>query len=145
MKKLLIIPLLILQLTCFAPGYLTLVIPAMEPIRKTYTLTEKLQAIITTESRNGVNNPNEIDAVGILQIYPIMVTEVNQILGYHKFQLSDRLSDSKSIQIFMVFQKKFNKTMDFEIMARLWAGGARGMKKSCTLKYYSRALKNLNS
>jgi hypothetical protein len=146
MKTLLII-LFFIPLSCFAPGSGNIFIAMPEPILRTYSDTEKLQAIIYTETSGGLSryNPGETESVGLLQIRPIMIREVNQILGYNKYQLSDRLSDKKSIEIFMTYQHKFNPTGNFEKMCRLWNGGRSGMKKASTLKYYQNALKILHN
>jgi hypothetical protein len=146
MKTLLII-LFFIPLYCFAPGFTTVFIAMPEPILRVYSDTEKLQAIIYAETSGGLSryNPGETESVGLLQIRPIMIREVNQILGYNKYQLSDRLSDKKSIEIFMTYQHEFNPTMDFEKMCRLWNGGRSGMKKASTLNYYQNALKILHN
>jgi hypothetical protein len=146
MKATLIILLLSIQFTCFAPGLNIIFIPSSEPIKKVYSDTEKLQAIFWVESTNGLHkyNPGETDAVGILQIRPIMVKEVNRILGYEKYQLSDRHSDKCSVEMFNVFQHHWNPSGNFEVMARIWNGGNRGMQKTSTLEYYQMALNQLN-
>jgi hypothetical protein len=147
MKKIILILFSTISLTCLAPGYMTLYIAMPEHSVKQFTLAEKIQAIILTETSNGTDryNPNEVESVGLLQIRPVMIREVNRILGYNKYQLSDRLSDKKSIEIFEVFQNHVNPSGNFEVMCRTWNGGGRGMQKTSTLKYYDRALKNLNS
>jgi hypothetical protein len=146
MKTTLIILFLSIQFYCFAPGLNIIFIPSSEPIKKVYSYTEKLQAIIYTETSGGANryNPGETQAVGILQIHPIMVQDINRILGFEKYQLSDRLSDKKSIEMFEVFQSHYNPTMNFEKMAKTWCGGPKGMKKAGTLNYYQKALNQLN-
>jgi hypothetical protein len=145
MKKLLIITLLFQSLACFAPGLNSIFIPSPDPITRVCTYTEKLQAIIWCESKDGENryNPNETEAVGILQIWPVMVAEVNRILGYKKYQLSDRLSDKKSIEMFEIYQQHYNPSMNFEIMTRIWCSGPDGMEESNSIKYYKLALSQL--
>ena len=148
MKKTIIILLLCGHfLSCFAPGLNIVYLTMPEPIKRVYTLTEKLQAIIWVETSGGLSryNPGETESVGLLQIRPIMIKEVNRILGYNKYQLSDRLSDKCSIEIFNIYQQKFNPSMDFEKMCRLWNGGRSGMQKASTLKYYETALKYLTT
>jgi hypothetical protein len=146
-KSIIIMLLLSIQFFCFAPGLNVCFIPSAEPLKKEYSYTEKLQAIIWCESSDGANryNPGETEAVGLLQIHPIMVRDVNRILGFEKYQLSDRLSDKKSIEMFEVFQRHYNPSMNFERMAKTWCGGPSGMKKSSTLSYYNKALKLLNN
>jgi hypothetical protein len=145
-KTILILVFCIQALACLAPGGVQVAyIAEASPIMKVFTLAEKLQAIIDVESANGMNkyNPNETQAVGILQIHPIMVEEVNRILGFEKYQYSDRESEKLSIEMFLVYQNHYNPTMDFQAMARLWVGGARGMQKTSTLNYYNLALTQL--
>ena len=146
MKTLIIILFLFCTLRVLAPGFGTIYISMSEPVKRVYTQTEKLQAIIWVETSGGNSryNPGETESVGLLQIRPIMIKEVNRILGYNKYQLSDRLSDKKSIEIFTIYQQKFNPEMNFEKMCRLWNGGRSGMQKTSTLKYYNNALKYLH-
>ena len=77
-------------------------------------------------------------AAGILQIRPIMIREVNRIVGYKKYKLKDRWDSTKSVQIFKTYQKNFNPTADLEVASRIWNGGIRGMRKRSTLKYYKK-------
>jgi hypothetical protein len=146
MKTLLII-LFFIPLSCFAPGLNEIIIPVPEPILRTYSDTEKLQAIIWVESSDGQNryNPDELQAVGILQIWPIMVAECNRIVGYEKYQLSDRNSDKMSIQMFWEYQNYWNPTHNFEKMARFWVSGPDGMQESNSIGYYQNALKILTT
>jgi hypothetical protein len=145
MKKLIIIFLIFQSLICSAPGLNIIYIPASEPIKRVYTLTEKLQAIIWIETSGGNSryNPGETQAVGLLQIWPIMVDEVNRIVGYQKYQYSDRNSDKLSIDMFWIYENYWNPTMDFETMARIWVSGPDGMQENNSLKYYQNAFKYL--
>ena len=97
-----------------------------------------IDAIIHVESRGDsmAYNAGE-DAVGVLQIRPIMMREVNRLLGYNKYTLADRWSKSKSIEMFNVIK---NHTLNptNEILARNWNGGWSGYKKKSTLKYWQK-------
>ena len=99
-----------------------------------------IDAIIQVESsgNDSAHNLSE-DAVGCLQIRPIMVKEVNRILrksgSSDRFTLSDRGNRQESIKMFLVFNKDRTK---FEEIARCWNGGARGMSKSSTVKYWNK-------
>jgi hypothetical protein len=136
MKTLLII-LFFIPLSCFAPGLNEINIPVPEPFLRTYSDTEKLQAIIFVESSNGENryNPGETEAVGLLQIHPVMVDECNRIAGYQKYQYSDRNSDKMSVAMFWEYQNYWNPDHNFANMAMDWVGGPAGHKKTSTLKY----------
>lgn len=95
--------------------------------------------------------PDE-NAVGYLQIRPIMVKEVNQAtrkfnLPHPQFRFDslqdDRLNKDTSIVIFCIFQwyrnpywRTWNFSKNLEYSARLWNGGYP-LKKEITEKYYN--------
>jgi hypothetical protein len=58
--------------------------------------------------------------VGYLQISTGMVTTCNQIAGYKKFTNKDRYSKEKSIEMFIMFQEKYNPEHNVEKAFRLW-------------------------
>lgn len=95
-----------------------------------------VEAIIYVESRGDTLAYNKSeDALGCLQIRPIMLREVNRILGYNKFKLSDRTSRSKSIEMFNVIRGHLNNPTD-EKIARTWNGGYNYGES--TLKYWNK-------
>ena len=102
-------------------------------------------AIIQVESSgdDSAYNKSE-DAVGCLQIRPIMVREVNRLLKKRKsskqYTLLDRWSRGKSIEMFLVFTKNISK---LEAKARCWNGGPKGMNRSATIKYWNKVKKEL--
>ncbi len=97
-----------------------------------------IDAIIHVESRGDsmAYNAGE-DAVGVLQIRPIMMREVNRLLGYNKYTLDDRWSKSKSIEMFNVIKQHTTNPTN-ERLARNWNGGWNGYKKKSTLKYWQK-------
>ena len=102
-----------------------------------------IDAIIYVESRGNEKAHNiKEDAVGCLQIRPIMLKEVNRLLGYNKYKLSDRWSKDKSIEMFNVI-KENTKNPTNEKLARNWNGGWNGYKKQSTLKYWYKVKKQL--
>lgn len=86
-----------------------------------------LQAVMYVESNHnpGVVNYKE-NAVGILQIRPIMIKEVNRILTLQgdnrRFTLNDRTDSLKSIRIWYIVQGHHNPDYDPIIAARIWNG-----------------------
>ena len=80
------------------------------------------------------------DAVGVLQIRPIMVREVNRILATDSFTLKDRWSKTKSIAMFNVLRSHLKGASD-EKLARTWNGGYK--EKKATLKYWAKVKKFL--
>lgn len=105
--------------------------------------TKLIDAIIHVESRGDstAHNKRE-DAVGVLQIRPIMLREVNRLLGYDKYNLEDRWSKKKSIEMFNVIKNHTTNPTD-EKLARNWNGGWNGYKKPSTLKYWNKVKEQL--
>ncbi len=97
-----------------------------------------IAAIIQVESGGDTLAYNsKEDAVGCLQIRPIMVTEINRLLGKDSFTLSDRWSKVKSIQMFNILRSNIKEASN-EKIARVWNGGYNGHKKQSTLKYWKK-------
>ena len=102
-----------------------------------------IDAIIYVESRGNTKAHNiKEDAVGCLQIRPIMLREVNRLLGYNKYKLADRWSKAKSIEMFNVIKQHTTNPTN-EKLARNWNGGWNGYKKKSTLKYWYKVKEQL--
>jgi len=102
-----------------------------------------VNAIIHVESRGDIHAHNvSEDAVGVLQIRPIMVKEVNRVLGFDKYTLQDRWDKQKSIEMFNVIRQNTPNPTN-EKIARNWNGGPNGYKKNSTLKYWQKVKKQL--
>ena len=104
-----------------------------------------MDAIIQVESKG---NPKAIskDCVGVLQIRPVLVQDVNEFLRIKKskkrFTLKDRLSVKKSKEMFTLYQKRYNPTNNVEKAIRLWNGGC-GYSVTKTEKYYRKVLNKM--
>ena len=112
---------------------------SFEVVKVTPIIQDRLiEAIIHVESRGDsmAYNAGE-DAVGVLQIRPIMMREVNRLLKENKYTLDDRWSKSKSIEMFNVIKQHTTNPTN-EILARNWNGGWNGYKKKSTLKYWQK-------
>lgn len=105
-----------------------------------------VNALITVESQG---NPHAIGdthldapSIGLLQIRPIMVREVNRILKLngidHKYKLSDRKDSIKSVEMFYIWYEFHHKDDDFETIARSWNGGSNGPKLKATEHYWNK-------
>lgn len=107
------------------------------------TTDDLINAIATVESNNNplAYNSSE-DAIGILQIRPIMVREINNICNKCNFKHSDARSVIKSRNMFKIWYH-INDFRSFEIAARNWNGGYSGYKKSSTLNYWLRVKKHI--
>lgn len=125
----------------------------INPIKVEYTLNQLIDAMIQVESRgrDSVIGDKHIiggEAVGALQIRPIMVKEVNRLLKKQKldkrYKLSDRYSRALTIEMFMVWKNYHHSDSNFEKIARCWNGGPRGWKKQRTEYYWSKVQKELD-
>ena len=111
-----------------------------------YNWNKVINAISKVESKE---NPSAVskDCVGILQIRPILVADVNEYLktkGSNKrFKLSDRLNVEKSKEMFVIYQKRYNPKNNIEKAIRLWNGGC-GYSKAKTENYYQKIMKYYN-
>jgi len=102
-----------------------------------------VNAIIHVESRGDTLAHNiKEDAVGVLQIRPIMVKEVNRILRFDKYTLQDRWDKQKSIEMFNVIRQHTPNPTN-EKIARNWNGGPNGYRKNSTLKYWQKVQQQL--
>jgi hypothetical protein len=102
-----------------------------------------ISAIIQVESGGDTLAYNsKEDAVGCLQIRPIMVREVNRLVGKDSFTLDDRWSKVKSIQMFNILRLHLKEASN-EKIARVWNGGYNGHKKQSTIKYWQKVKKQI--
>ena len=103
------------------------------------SLNSLLDAIAIVESNN---NPVAIGdngkAVGMYQIWPIMVKDVNRILGRQEYTLEDRLNPQRSRAMCRTYLEHYCKGKSLAYMARCWNGGPNGYKKESTLKYWKK-------
>ncbi len=67
-----------------------------------------IQAIIQVESEGDPFAVGKTNDVGILQITPIYVKEVNRILKRNAYTLKDRMYEQKSLEMFEVYQRHHN-------------------------------------
>jgi len=108
-------------------------------------LSRVLAAIIMVESAGDKLAVNEKEnAVGLLQIRPIMVEDVNRILQKQAYTLEDRTDPNKSVEMFWVYQKHYTRVerigriVTLEDIACNWNSGPNGYRKSCTAKYWDK-------
>ena len=128
-----------MRLFLFFPLLINYATSSFEVVTTKPTIQDSLiAAIIHVESRGDsmAYNAKE-DAVGVLQIRPIMMREVNRLLKENKYTLDDRWSKSKSIEMFNVIKDHTTNPTN-ERLARNWNGGWNGYKKKSTLKYWNK-------
>ena len=106
-------------------------------------LIKLIRAISVQESSL---NPKAINkkenAVGLLQIRPIMLKEVNRISKI-KYKDSDRFDPKKSIEMFFIIKNYYHKNNNLEHIARCWNYGTNGHEKESTIKYWKSIKKYL--
>jgi len=114
---------------------------------------ELVNALIMVESQGNDSAIGDTHlgepSVGVLQIRPIMVREVNRILKLKKseirFKRKDRFSKEKSIEMFLIWKEFHHNDSNFETIARNWNGGPNGYKNSRTLHYWKKVENELNN
>lgn len=126
---------------------------SIDPIVTQPTEADLIEALIQVESRgqdSAIGDKHLVgnEAVGALQIRPIMVREVNRILKIKKsdkrFKLSDRFSREKTVEMFLIWKDYHHPDGGFETIARNWNGGPRGYKNPRTEKYWAKVQQELD-
>ena len=100
-----------------------------------------VKAMIQVESCGNDSAYNAIEeAVGCLQIRPIMLREVNRILRKQgdtlRFKLEDRWDREKSLEMFHIWREYHHPNSTDEVIARNWNGGPKGYEKESTIRYW---------
>lgn len=111
-----------------------------------------IEALIQVESQGNDSAIGDTHlgepSIGVLQLRPIMVREVNRILKRQKskkrFKLKDRFSREKSIEMFWIWKNYHHPEGGFETIARNWNGGPRGYKNKRTEHYWAKVQLALN-
>lgn len=120
-------------------GYLILDVPA-DKYDRLFT------AIAQVESNHDPRAFNQKEgARGILQITPIMVDEVNRIVGEQRYLIEDCFSIFKSKQMFRIYCEHWFPGGTLEQWARAWNGGPTGPHKSSTKGYWAKVNSVLQS
>jgi len=88
-------------------------------------------------------------SIGVLQIRPIMVREVNRILKLkgtdYRYKMNDRWDREKSIEMFLIWKEFHHSDSDYEEIARSWNGGTKGPKNPRTYNYWKKVENQLAS
>lgn len=78
-----------------------------------------VQALIQVESEGKADAVGKTNDVGILQITPIYVEDVNRILGEERYNLSCRTDTEKSLEMFEILQSHYNPKKDIDKAIKL--------------------------
>lgn len=132
----------ILILTCLMSVFM---LTANAQEKKTYDWTRVINAIIQVESKGNAKAVSK-DCVGVMQIRPILVRDVNEYLkmkgSSKRYTLNDRFSPEKSKEMFILYQKRYNPTNNEEKAIRLWNGGSK-YSVTKTERYYRKVLSHM--
>jgi len=106
-------------------------------------LEKLIPALIAVESRGNNHAIGDSGkAVGCLQIWPIMVEDVNRISHMH-YTFADRYDREKSIEMCRIYLNHYATNKPDEYAARIWNGGPQGYKKDSTKKYWEKVKRHL--
>lgn len=83
-----------------------------------------VEALIFIESSGNPFAVGKTNDLGILQITPIYVEDVNRILGEEKFTLDCRVDIDKSLEMFEIYQSYYNPDKDINRAIKLHNPGA---------------------
>ena len=78
-----------------------------------------IKALIQVESEGKEDAVGTKNDVGILQITPIFVKDVNRILGKKRYTLSCRTDKRKSLEMFEILQCHYNPDKDIDKAIKL--------------------------
>lgn len=95
-----------------------------------------IDAVMYIESGHKYDAVGLANDVGVLQITPIYVKEVNRILGEQRFTLEDRFDKYKSIQMFEVMNDKYNPERSFYKAMRIHNPKAPESYRKAILNHY---------
>lgn len=103
-----------------------------------------LSALMAVESGGDDLARGRHGELGALQIKPIMVRDVNRIMGtsYTHAQVTNRAT---ATFIANAYFARYGRNLSDESLARIWQGGPRGHLKSSTRAYGKRVMRALQS
>ena len=120
MKKLILMSVVFLMSSCNLGIYtqeMRTIIPKREVTKSEWELFT--EALIQVESEGNPKAIGKKNDVGVLQITPIFVKEVNRIVGEKKFTLDCRTDRRKSLEMFDILQSHYNPDKDIDKAIRL--------------------------
>ena len=103
-----------------------------------------LSALIQIESAGNDFARGRHGELGALQIKPILVRDVNRIMGTHyaHAQVTNR---TISLFIANAYLSHYGRNLSDESLARLWQGGPKALKRFSSRAYGRRVMRELQS
>ena len=100
-------------------------------------LSRLAHAFAVVESNNNPNAVNHREnAVGLLQIRPIMIRQANMIVGEDIYTLFDRHDSIMSIAIFHTVMSELNPTLDIDRAIDIWNPNASREYRNLVIAVY---------
>ena len=103
-----------------------------------------LSALIQVESGGNDHAKGRHGELGAFQIKPILVRDVNRIMGTH-YAHSQVTNRAVSTFIAQSYLSHYGKNLSDESLARIWQGGPTGLRKSSTRAYARRVMRELEN
>ena len=110
-----------------APEPVVIIIEKQNPI----FYDPMLLAFMKIESNFRTDVVNYLGCVGILQISPVMIKEVNRIQKINVYNLLDRLDSTKSVQVWYCIMQYYNASYTLKNASRIW-------NPTATKEYYNK-------
>lgn len=108
------------------------------------TIEAMVYAFAMVESRGNHKAYNEReDAVGLLQIRPVMLREANRIAGEEVYTLDDRWDAEVSADIFRTVMERHNPTLDIDRAIDIWNPRCPAAYRNAVKAGYQEAINNL--
>ena len=103
-----------------------------------------LSALIQIESHGNDLARGRHGELGALQIKPVLVRDVNRIMGTHyaHAQVTNRAT---ATFIANAYLSHYGKHLSDESLARLWQGGPKALRKNASRAYGRRVMRKLSS
>jgi hypothetical protein len=103
-----------------------------------------LSALIQIESGGNDLARGRHGELGALQIKPILVRDVNRIMGTH---YAHQQVTNRAVSTFIAnaYLSHYGKNLSDESLARIWQGGPKGHRKTSTRAYARRVMRQLQS
>ena len=103
-----------------------------------------LSALIQIESAGNDLARGKHGELGALQIKPILVRDVNRIMGtsYAHAQVTNRAT---ATFIANAYLSHYGRNLSDESLARIWQGGPKALKRSSSRAYGKRVMRKLQS
>lgn len=107
-----------------------------------YTIAHAIVLVESGGNRYAIGDNG--NAVGVFQIWPIMVEDVNRIVGEDRYSLDDRTDYGKSLEMFFIYTDHYTPSWVFEKVARRWNGGPDGDRQKSTERYWEKVQTQLS-